>query len=244
MGSRFTVLLALAVTVLLTACGSPGLRGPSANEVADMKDKRILVMDPFIRSFEVGLGQQKFRRVDVEKKVRSDVTKAFDAVAQDTKWFKTVPFPELSDELMAEYEQRAALFQVSADTYLTMKEVGGTAWEPLSKDFRANIGTSSAMRDAAQRTNTRFGVLFVGVEMRTSALAKGVGVIANAVTFGQSSLKVNGTMHTLMGVLDFQTGDVVWLLYEKDSGDLGSVSAISSVIKKMLDGSPLSGAKS
>lgn len=244
MRSWSSLFWACLASALLSACGTAGLRSPEADEVAATKDKRIVAMVPFIRSFELGVGQQKFRRVDSEHRIRADIVKAFDIVAKDTGWFKTVPFPALSDELMVDFEQRAALFQSGADTYILMQEKGGNAWDALSKNFRASVGQSPAFAEVYKQTGTRYGVLLAAVEINTTALAKGVGIVSHLVTFGQVGLQVSGTLHTLMGVLDFKTGDIVWLRYEKDAGSLDDQEAISKVIKVFLDGSPLSGAKS
>jgi hypothetical protein len=235
----------VVLMLIMTACSTaPGMRGPGAAALAQSKARQVLVMDPYIRIFDINAGQQRIRRVEVEHEVAADLKRGLTAVARDTRWFEAVAMPELREDQLFEYEQRIALLQTTADHYLKIEEIGGTAKESIRRNFRGNIGKSPVLTEVAQKTGVRYGVAFAGIDSRTSVLAKGLGIVANAITLGQSSLRIRGDMHALMGIVDFQTGDVLWIRYEKNVGTLGTPAEIQSVLKRMLEGSPLSGGAS
>lgn len=239
---KTALFLSLAIT-FLAGCAS-GVKHKNVGSLLAQKTPAVVILEPFVRTFEIGLGQQPFRTVAIEKRIQADTRQAFALVANETRWFKAIPEPAISEEQLADHDQLSALLLTTSDLYTKIEEVGGPATDAMRKSFKGNIGKHAVFQQIAKKTNARYGLLLAAVDNKTTGAAKAVAAISNAATMGNSTLKFSGTLHALVCVIDLENGDLLWFIYEKNAGSLDSPENIAKVLKSMLSSSPLAEGKS
>lgn len=154
---KTALLLGLTVTVL-GGCAA-GVKHDNVGHLLSQKTPAIVVLEPFVRTFEIGLGQQPFRTVAIEKRIQADTRQAFSLVAEETRWFRDVQEPPIPDDQVADHDQLNALLLTTTDLYLKMEEIGGPAVDAMRTGFKGNIGKHPVFQQIAKTTNARYGVL-------------------------------------------------------------------------------------
>ena len=229
--------LCLTAIAVLVGCSSVTAVKPSS-AAAPLTSNKVLVLEPQLLIFEIGLSQVPERRPDLEKAARKTATETVAQLATASKRYTVATNPQLSEAEQYELEQRAALFYSNVMAYTDMKKVGGSGWTQVESSFKGTIGKSALLQGIAGRTGAHYALLIAGSDSYTTGAAKAAGIVAAITSLGNSSLAVAGGAYLVVGVADLNTGNILWYAHDTTKSDLTDPDALRRLIKSLLEKSP------
>ena len=229
--------LCLTAIAVLVGCSSVTAVKPGS-AAAPLTSNKVLVLEPQLLIFEIGLSQVPERRPDLEKAARKTATETVAQLAAASKRYTVVTNPQLSEAEQYELEQRTALFYSNVMTYTDMTKVGGSGWKQMESNFKGTIGKSALLQGIADRTGAHYALLVAGSDSFTTGAAKVASVAAAITSLGNSSLVLAGSAYLVVGVADLNTGGILWYAHDTTKSDLTDPDALRRLIKSLLEKSP------
>ncbi len=226
----------------LAGCsGTAGFRNKEALGEQSLKGATVLIVAPQVQLYEIGVGQQKSRRADLEEPLRKTAVDAITEFAQESGWFKVATMPKLNDSEQYEFDQRMTLLYSNQLEYAAFKTKKGGALAEVEDRLNASVGRSPLTAEVIKRTGARYALLFAGSDSYTTASAKLVSLASAVVTMGNTPMALTGLGTLTVCVIDLQTGKVIWMADDTSKRDLTDKDNQKKMLRTLLKRSPLGG---
>lgn len=232
---RFIALLAAAV--LLAACAPAAhhnvhhsLLEPEARPAP----KNILLVPADVTVKEISAGGVTEEVPEWTESAQENVNSALREQASSHEAIELIPLPELGDEERAVLAEHVALYNIVAGTALNVVNSPAPAWRHKREHFDYTLGPG--LRFLTQKTDAEAALLVVGEDAVSSAGRKAAFVIGAAmgvsIPMGYSFLSV--------GVVDLETGNIMWFDYDVSTGDkdLREADDARTMVRNLLEHYP------
>lgn len=223
----------------LGGCGTAGFKHKDLVSQPSMRGSRVLVVAPQFHVFEIGVGQEKVRRSDMEEDVIRKITEAASEFSKEKGWFVPVSVPSLAEAQQYELSQRMSLLWANQQMYSAIKEKRGTAVAQIEDHFSGTIGQSEMLASLADQTGAQYLLLIAGYDSYTTGAAKLVALASVVATLGHSPLQLNGTGEMSVCLVELKTGKIAWIASETSKRDLTDQDNHKRMLKTLLQRSPL-----
>lgn len=229
--------LGCLIVLALSACGTAGFS--YKEESRALKGVTVVLITPQIQLYEIGVGQQRSRRADLEASAVKAAETGAREFAAESGWFKVVPMPKLTDEEQYDFDQRMAVLQANQLEYSKVKEQKGSVLGELEERLDVRIGPAPVLAKVAATTGATYGLLVAGSDSFTTPAAKLVSLASAVVTLGNTPLALTGIGNLSLSVVNLSTGRVIWMADDTTKKDLTDGGSHKSMFKTLLRRSPL-----
>lgn len=199
---------------------------------------KVLVVDPVMQFYEIGVSQQQARRPDLEPLAKADYAKAIANLTKEMGWFKPVTLPSLSEAERYDLDQRMLLVSHALWIYQNMKLMQGSSFSDFSKGMQGQVGPSPALTALANRTGAEYALMTASIDVFTSGGAKALGVVTGVLFLGNAPFKVSGQASMGVGLVELRTGRILWAHSTTGGFDLANHEGQVEGLKKLLKDSP------
>ncbi len=201
--------------------------GVSANPPSVAIPRKILLLPLDVSVYRVGVGGVAERAEDLAKTVRGEIEEELRGATSTEKKIEFVALPALDAEAQARLDEHVALFDQVAGAALRHSQ-GAAAWP--QKVARFDYGVGDGLRFLKQATGAD-AALFVGgrsnVPTTSSYVAGALMIVTGFVMVPQARSTA------VAGVIDLDTGNVVWL--NQSTGSAGLANAVRLALKAYPD---------
>lgn len=163
----------------------------------------------------------------------SNVKRGITAYAAQKADLKVFSFPRVARSERKIVEEYLALYDVVAGNAYRMTTIGGPGWKHKVDHFDYTLGPG--LRFLKTRTGADAGLMVIGRHQ----IATGGRVAASvlAVLFAGAYVPATTSNFLTMGVVDFETGDILWLNYTVGATgkNLQKVENAGKIVKDLLD---------
>ncbi len=238
--SRLIVALSVGLLLTLTGCGTTGF-GYKEDPKQSLRGTKVVLVAPQIMLYEIGVGQQRSRRADLEDGARKAAEAGARLLAKNSGWFQVVAMPQLSDDEKYEFDQRMTMLYANQTEYAKAKELKGSVLAELEdpQRFNSTVGKSPVLQKVADITGATYGMLLAGQDSFTTTAAKVVSIASQVASLGNSPLALTGIGNLSVSVVNLRTGRVIWMASDTSSRDLTDAENQKAVFERLLKRSPL-----
>ena len=213
------LLLALSVLLALTACQTlpkQRLHHRILDTPQDYTEShvKLIALPLSIKVKEMSAGGIKEEVGAWSKQAKGHIVSAMRSGKPFAGKFDLVPLGELSTDDQATVDEHVALFNVVAGSAMGHTMIGPveTAWVPKAKRFDYTLGPGLAF--LREKTGAEYALILNGEDVISSEGRK-VAFVAAAL-FGVGIPLGHSFM--LAGIVELQTGDILWLNYTFSPG--------------------------
>jgi hypothetical protein len=222
--------LAVAAGLLLGATGASAieLKRPDLTERNQRGDFKlpIVSLGSDIEVYELSASGQTTLKQDDTEAARAATVAALDAYFAKGQDPKLVKPTELTAEQQAELKEYFALYDVVAAASLTVLAHG---WEHRKEHFDYTLGNGLPWLKA--KTGARYAIVTNGVDYVSSG-----GRVALMLVAAAAGVAIPmGRSFTVVGVIDLDNGDLVWLDHDSGVGDLKNLETVKGRYSSQID---------
>lgn len=226
----------LTVLILALAGCSRGFVHKDLASANTQGPRKVLVAQPDVRLYELGLGLVPERVVAWENQAAADIVAAADKIGREENLFSAVPMPKLDAAQQKSLEQHRALFATMARTLFEMKIKKESAWSHKRDAFDYTLGPGMAsLREA---TGADVVMFFLAEDKITSSTRKVLDAAVLVMSLGMNSPASLPSSFTI-GLVDLRTGNLLW--YNDGMSQIRSLNTSSGVehaMRTVLSGFP------
>lgn len=206
----------LALLALIAGCGTTGkpMMNAALSDSNTPHPHKVLLMPASVRVSEVSAGGVVEKVDGWSNEARDNLVKSVNALISSRHLFQTVAAPQLPEPQKTSLDEHIALYDVVAGNAFLYSKSGGAAWSKRLKTFDYGIGPGLSF--LAQQTGADTALFLVGEDYVSSSGRKAAAFVGALFGIGIPL----GFNYLTAGVVDLQTGKVLWLNYHVDRAHL------------------------
>lgn len=193
--------------------------------------KKFVVLPLDVEVLELSAGGVTEKSETFTQQARGNFDKALLAHLSASKKFQTVALPALTPAERGEIDDYLAVYDVVA--YQAFRIAGvGPAWEHKAKHFDYTLG--GGLKFLKEKTGADAAVVFIGRDVMSSPGRKAAFIFAAAFGVGIPM----GFSYLTVGVIDLETGDLLWTNLKQGLSDFVDANAAQSMVEELLTSYP------
>lgn len=192
--------------------------------------KKVLIMPVDVEISEISAGGVTEEVPEWSEAGRQNVRNAIAEHAANEKRLKMITTPVLTDAEQKIVDDHLALYDLVAGSAFLLSSFGGEPWRHKVHHFDYTLG--DGLKFLRDKTGADAALFVIGSDQISSAERQATIVAAAIFGIGLPP----GVSFITTGVVDLQTGDILWLNYSASVGnkDLRKASDASDMVAEML----------
>lgn len=224
--ARWALLLACLLPVATFAAGNH-THYTLLEEPRKPFPKKFVVLPVDVEVLLMSAGGVIEKTEDYTQQARGNFEKALKETISSSQKFQTVALPPLSANERAEIDDYLAVYDVVA--FQAFRVAGfGAAWQHKAKHFDYTLG--GGLKFLKEKTGADAAIVFVGRDIMSSAERKAAFIFAAAFGIGIPM----GFSYLTVGVVDLETGDLLWTNQKGGLSDFTDASAAKNMVDEIL----------
>lgn len=232
---QFRLALLLAATFLLGACAAPAKHSVHQRLASSQATpKKLLLMPADIVVKEISFGGVAEKVDDWSNQGKANVSAALSSEVARKPDTQILPMPSLSPDEQARLDQHIALYDVvGANAFVFGKNLN-PAWAHKRTEFDYTLG--NGLRFLKEKSGAEAAVFVTGID-HVSSSGRRAAFVVGALLGVQIPL---GSSFLHVGVIDLETGDLLWTNYEGSYAgrDLRSKTDVDFMINQIFKDYP------